>query len=179
MGKTPGQIKYEASQGIAEFKIPWEKITPYAKEIWELQAAAARPQIEAEAMEKIAYWLNDNGFKTGNADTIQQILIELTVQLHERINRERAVAIEECAKIADGRLFSANIEEDIRALSTLPPGFACVPVEPTKEMMRAAHEDAVSWSKTLRPMQPLNAETWDESCRSRWKAMVAAAKVKP
>ena len=49
MGKTPGQIKYEASQGIAEFKIPWEKITPYAKEIWELQAAAARPQIEAEA----------------------------------------------------------------------------------------------------------------------------------
>lgn len=51
------------------------------------------------------------------------------------------------------------------ALLTAPPGYALVPIEPTGEMLRAA----------LRAPCSGHPETGGQSCRSIYRAMIAAA----
>jgi len=50
-----------------------------------------------------------------------------------------------------------------------------VPREPTEEMIAAAKAHSVEWGRALRPMQPLDEETWRDACVGRYKAMLAAS----
>lgn len=57
----------------------------------------------------------------------------------------------------------------------VPAGWRLVPVEPTSEMMLAAEKQAWIDAGLLRPMQPLDSNTWHSTALNRYKAMLQAA----
>jgi hypothetical protein len=57
----------------------------------------------------------------------------------------------------------------------VPAGWQLVPVEPTSEMMLAAEKQAWIDAGLLRPMQPLDSNTWHSTALNRYKAMLQAA----
>ncbi len=59
---------------------------------------------------------------------------------------------------------------------TIPPGYVLVPEEPTEATIEAARTAAWESAQLLRSLQPLDSKTWDDSCKHRYKAMLAAAK---
>lgn len=126
-------------------------------------------------------------FKDATLDEGNAIASAVIAHVRPQIEAEaRAAVVEECARAATNsdsvnwawRDAEALAADRIRAITSAPPGYVCVPVEPTEEMIAAADKHSKEWSKTLRPLQPLNKETWRDACIGRYKAMLAAARQK-